>query len=127
MKKQIIKTLPATNGRLSAISAGRRLPFAHFNGRIEIMENTSLIPILGAVHKGTKTIHASVIVCEDLEYQREIDDKFIHSGKVYEAVADVEGERINFAGLRFEDSDPIKNELVFEITDLELIEKLVSI
>ncbi len=47
------------------------------------------------------------------------------SGKVFEVRASTGGERLEFAGLRFEDSDPLKNELVFEIPDLELIQKLL--
>lgn len=122
----IIKTLPVIDGELFVISAGQRLPLARFSGRIEITENTKFVPILGTVQKGIKTIYASFIVCGDLEYQRETDVNKIHSGKVFEALADVEGERLEFAGLRFEDSDPLKNELVFEITDLELIQKLLK-
>lgn len=122
---KVIKTIPATDGELYVISAGQRLPLAHFSGRVEITENTSLIPILGTVQKGAKKICASFIVCGDLEYQMKIDNDGIHSGKVYEAVADVNNKRINFAGLRFEDSDPLKNELVFEITDLELIREFM--
>lgn len=122
---RIIKTIPATEGELYIISAGKRHLLANFNGCIAVREVTELIPILGTVQKGTKTIQASFIVCGDLEYQREISNGLINSGKVYEAIADVEGEKIFFAGLRFENSDPIKNELIFEITDLELIEKFM--
>lgn len=123
---RIIKTIPATDGELYVTSAGQRLPLAHFSSRVEITESTKLVPILGTVQKGMKTIYASFIVCGNLEYQREINSEFIHSGKVYEAAADVDNERLCFAGLRFEDSDPLKNELVFEITDLELIRKLMG-
>lgn len=123
---RIIKTIPVTDGQLYVIAAGQRLPTARFRGRIEITENTKLVPILGTVQKGTKTVYASFIVCGDLEYQREIDNGFIHSGKVFEAAADVECERIHFAGLQFEDSDPVKNELIFRIADMELIQKLLS-
>ena len=126
MKKRIIKTIPAENGELYVISAGQRLLLANFSGRVEIVEHTALVSILGTVQRGTKTIYASFIACEDLEYQREIENGFIHSGKVYDALADVKGGRITFAGLRFSDSDPIRNELIFEITDLELIQKLLQ-
>lgn len=121
---KVINVIPAANGELFVISAGKRFLLAHFKGRVEIMERTKFVPILGTVQKGTKTIYASFIVCGDLEYQKEIDNGYIHSGKVYDVFADVDSERIHFAGLRFEDSNPLKNELVFEITDLELIQKL---
>ncbi len=123
---RIIKTLPAEDGTLYAVSAGQRIQFANFSGRIEIIENTALVPVLGRVERGIKQIFASFIFCGDLQYTREISSDFIHAGKVYEATADIENERLYFGGLRFEDSDPVKNELKFEITDAELIKKLLE-
>ncbi len=124
--KTVIKTLPAANGNLFVISAGQRLPLADFSGTVKITEDLRQIPMLGTVQKGMKKIHASFVVCGDLEYHREIDGDFISGGKVFEAVADVGSERLFFAGLRFEDSDPVENELIFEVTDLELIKKLLG-
>ena len=124
--ERIIKTLPCEGGKLFATSAGERREFAQFGGRVEIVEHTTLVPILGQTHRGTKRLHASFIVCEDVTYTRRIEDDFIHSGKVYDATADVGGARLTFAGLRFADSDPIRNELTFEITDMELIRRLLE-
>lgn len=124
--ERLIKTLPCEHGDLFVTTAGRRLPLAKFNGRIEIFEHTNMVPILNTVQKGIKTIHASVMICGDLEYQREDPGKLIHSGNVYDATADVVGELITFAGMSFEDSDPIENELTFNITDLELVKKLLK-
>lgn len=124
--KTVIKTLPAANGSLFVISAGQRLPLADFSGFVKITEDLRQIPMLGTVQKGLKKIYASFVVCGNLEYHREINEDFINSGKVFEAVADVENERLYFAGLRFEDSDPLKNELIFEVTDLELVKKLLE-
>lgn len=123
--ERIIKTIPVKNGELYVISAGRRDTLAKFGGRIEIIEHTDNVPILGTVQTGAKRIHASFIVCKDLDYQIEITDGFIHSGKVYEAEANLCGERLFFSGLRFSDSDPLHNELIFEIADMELIQKLL--
>lgn len=122
----LIKTLPCGRGELFVTSAGLRLPLAKFQGRIEIFETTNLIPMLGTLQRGPKTIHASFMVCGDLEYQTEEACNLIHSGNVYDATANVQGERITFAGMRFEDSDPVENELTFNITDLALIEKLLK-
>lgn len=122
----IIKTIPAENGELYVISAGQRDMLAKFSGRLEIIEHTNLVPILGEIQKGTKKIQASFIVCGNLEYQRQVADDFIHSGKVYEAAADLCGERLFLSGLQFTDSDPLSNELTFEIADLELIKKLLT-
>ena len=77
--------------------------------------------------KGEKKIYASFILCQDIEYQT--DDEF-HTGKVYEAVGDVQGERscerLIFSGLRFEDMDPSDGTVTLEVTDLELIRKMLG-
>lgn len=118
---KIIKSISATEGDLYVISAGERLPLARFIGWVKTTENTKLTLSPGTVEEGIKTIHASLTVCVHLEYKREIINKFIRAGKVFEAYADIEGERFYFAGLRFENFNHPQNELVFEIADLELI------
>ena len=123
---RIIKTIPVENGELFEISGGNRSRIAYFSGRIEILEHTNLIPMLGRTEKGTKTIHASFIICENPDFQTEHGYESIHSGKVYESLADVENQKISFAGMRFEDSDPINGELTFEISDRELVQKLLA-
>lgn len=125
--KTLIKTLNIENAKLNVITAGRRIPLAQFTGRIEIIEEQSNVNILGRICKGTKKIYASFILCNDVVYCS--DDEF-NSGKVYEAVGEVQGEtsceRLIFSGLRFEDSDPVSGSIKFEITDLELIRKMLE-
>lgn len=123
----LIKTLNIQNASLTVITAGRRLPLAQFTGKIEITEHQSMAPVLGRMCKGEKKIYASFILCQDIEYQT--DDAF-HTGKVYEAVGDVHGEhsceRLIFSGLRFEDIDPLNGTVTLEVTDLELIRKMLE-
>ena len=123
----IIKTLNIQNASLSVITAGRRLPLAQFTGKIEITEHQSMTPVLGRMCKGEKKIYASFILCQNIEYQS--DDTF-NTGKVYEAVGDVQGEqsceRLIFSGLRFEDMDPLEGTVTLEVTDLELIRKMLE-
>lgn len=121
-----IMTIPAENGKLFEISAGKRYMLADFSGRVEITEHTNFVPILGKMEKGTKSIYATFIVCGNLEYQKEDGYESIHSGKVYEAAADINCERISLAGLHFIDSDPVNGELIFEIADRELIQKFIE-
>ncbi len=122
----IIKTLTAADSSLSVTAAGRRSELASFTGRIEITEHTSYVPLLGALHKGMKSIHASFITCGNIDYKMPVNENTIHAGRVFDAKATVSGERLRFSGLKFIDSDPIENELVFELTDYELIEKLLK-
>ena len=124
--KKLIKTLSAIDGDIYVTSKGSRRLLASFTGRIEIYEKQILIPIFGKVEKGIKSIYASFIVADNVDYHIDIDENTIHSGKVYEATAFVENEKLYFAGLIFHDFDPISNELTFEIRDRELIEKLTK-
>lgn len=123
----LIKTLDIGNASLNVITAGRRIPLAQFNGKIEITEHQNTMPVLGRMCRGEKKIYASFILCKDIEYQT--DDAF-NSGKVYEAVGDVQGEqsceRLIFSGLRFEDMDPVTGTVTLEVTDLELIRKMIA-
>lgn len=123
----LIKTLDIGNASLNVITAGRRIPLAQFNGKIEITEHQSTMPVLGRMCRGEKKIYASFILCKDIEYQT--DDAF-NSGKAYEAVGDVQGEqsceRLIFSGLRFEDMDPVTGTVTLEVTDLELIRKMIT-
>lgn len=123
---ETIKVIPANDGELYMTSGGRRYCIARFNGRVEIEEKQTRVAILGTLQKGTKRIFASFVVCGDVDFQRGFGFDCIDSGKVFEAQAIVSGEKLAFAGLRFEDSDPLKNELVFEIPDLELIQKMLA-
>ena len=121
-----IKTLTISDAMMNEISGGRRLPVSKFTGVIEIKEQTLYVNILGRRCKGKKEIYASFIVTEDVDICMEE----IHSGKVYEAIGVVSGERSSeqliFAGLRYDDMDPITGQVVFEITDLELIRKMLT-
>ena len=66
------------------------------------------------------------MMCDDIDYCME---ETYHSGKVYEAICTVTGEeqseRLHFAGMRFEDMNPVDGKVTFEITDLELIRKML--
>ncbi|MCX4317505.1 MAG: hypothetical protein OSJ52_12860 [Lachnospiraceae bacterium] len=122
---ETIKVIPANNGELYMISGGRRYHIARFHGRVEIEEKQMQVAILGTLQKGTKRILASFVICGDIDFQKSFGFDSVDSGKVFEIQAGVGGERMNFAGLRFEDSDPLTNELIFEIPDLELIQTLL--
>ena len=123
---EIIKIIPANDGELYMTSGGRRCRIASFSGRVEIEERQAQVAILGTMQKGAKRIYASFIVCGDMDFQKGFGFDAVHGGRVFEAQAGVCGERLAFAGLRFEDSDPLRNELIFEIPDLELVQELLS-
>lgn len=122
-----IKRLDVYNARLFVISAGKRINMADFEGEVIIEEHQKEVSILGTRCKGEKKIYASFLVSDEIQYN---NDEEFHSGKVYEAIGTVQGEEksesLIFAGLRFEDIDPISGSITFEITDLELIQKMLN-
>ena len=127
--QRIIKRIPLHHGRLAEIAAGRRLLLATFTGEVVIIEERQDVAVLGTYCKGEKRLLASVMLCREAAFQ---SDRSIHAGKVYEATGDVQRgdgmwEEVFFAGLRFEDSDPVAGTLTFEIPDLELIERLIAL
>ena len=123
----ILKELRISDGKLSAISAGRRFQIADFSGKVEITERISYVNILGKRYRQEKRIYASFIVGEEMEYWT--DQPFTEAA-VYEAEVTVEGEkqrqRFIFSGLRYVDSNPVTGEVKFEIPDQLLIQKMLS-
>ena len=47
----LIKTLDIGNTSLNVITAGRRIPLAQFNGKIEITEHQSTMPVFGRIYR----------------------------------------------------------------------------
>lgn len=123
----ILKELKISDGKLSAIAAGRRFQIADFSGRVKITERTSYVSVLGKRYRQEKRIYASFIVGEEMEY---LTDQPFMEVAVYEAEGVVEGEkqsqRFIFSGLRYVDSDPVTGEVEFEIPDQLLIQKMLS-
>lgn len=127
MQRTLVKELELTEGKMTMIKGGRRTLLMKFDGCIKIFERQNQVSILGRTCKGIKKIYASFVLCDNTE-SNNLEE--VHSGNVYEAVATVRGEdkkeSLVFAGLRFEDSDPVTGSLTFEVTDLELIQKMLE-
>lgn len=122
---ETIKVISIKDGELYMISGGCRYCIARTDGRVEIEEKQVQVARLGTLQKGTKRILASFIICGDIDFQKGFSFDSVDAGKIFEIKASTGGERLEFVGLRFEDFDPLRNELVFEIPDLELIQKLL--
>lgn len=122
---ETIKIISIKDSELYMVSGGRRYCIARSSGRVEIEEKQIRVARLGTLQKGTKRILASFIICGEIDFQKDFGFDSVDGGKVFEVRASTGGERLEFVGLRFEDSNPLKNELIFEIPDLELIQKLL--
>ena len=125
--ERTIKTLTASDGQLYMTTVGRRYKIADFTGFIEIRERQTRIPVLGRIQNGVKSVFASFVICGDVDFVRGYDYSSILSGRVFDASAFVENEKLVFSGLRYQESDPLTNTLTFEVTDLELIRKLLEL
>lgn len=126
MLKTLIKRIPVNNAELFAVSSGNRLKMAEFKGEVQIFEKQQLIPVLGQMKEGVKSVHASFVVADDVEYTcREAFD-LINALSIFDAVGECSGETVHFYGLEFTDNDPIAGELTFEIRDLRLVERLIN-
>ena len=122
----LIKQIPIHEGKLFAISNGNRRYIANFTGNIEIHEDKKLIPILGQIREGIRSIYASFVVTDDIEYKDSHAFDLINSVNVFEGMGECLGERMLFYGMEFIDNDPVNNELRFKINDLKLIERLLK-
>lgn len=126
----LIKSIPLNNGELFVTTGGNRYHLASFDGVLEIKEEQSTVPILGRLSNGTKSIRATLMLCDNLHNINSKEYETISSAKVYEAQSSVEVGHdtvpYKFSGLKFIDSDPINNTITFEVTDLYLIEKLLK-
>ncbi len=124
--ERIIKTLPMSDGQLYMTSAGQRHRLADFAGVVEIVERQTRVPMLGHVQHGVKSVFASFVICNEVDFAAGYDYQAILSGRVFDASAFVGNEKLLFSGLQYQDSDPLTNRLTFEIADLELIQKLLA-
>lgn len=122
----LIKQIPLNNGELFAISNGNRRYIANFTGNVEIHEDKKLIPILGQIKEGARSIYASFVVSDDIEYKDSQAFGLINNINIFESVGECFGEVIHFYGMEFIDNDPVNNELRFKINDLKLIERLLK-
>ena len=117
-------------GNVGAYTSIKGYDAITFDGALEIKEEQSTVPILGRLSNGTKSIRATLMLCDNLHNINSKEYETISSVKVYEAQASVEVGHdtvpYKFSGLKFIDSDPINNTITFEVTDLYLIEKLLK-
>ena len=97
----LIKTLPCENTRLFYVTDGRRIKLSDCEAEIQIYEELTDIPVLGANAK-MKKYHTSLVICSEHKYTRQIDEKFLSSVDCFDLCTDIQREdgifeRINFS------------------------------
>lgn len=106
MKKRMIKSIPLEQGELYGIISGRRILLAKCNPRVEIMEHSTNVPILGAKSYQIKKRHIAIVLCPSPDGAREIDEAFLQTVTRFELSADMQRTDGIFENLIFDALTP---------------------
>ena len=110
VEKHLILTIPCENGELYSTIDSRRIKLADCTPRIEIYEMSSLVPILGCSCK-VKQYQAALILCDDMDFTRRIDDKYLCAVSGFVLSTEVQRKDGVFERLNFYDLQPVDIEL----------------
>ncbi len=130
MHKRLIKTLYFENGKLYVTTQGRRILLAECLPKIEIYEHVTEIPVLGRQSYTVKKRHISIVICSDMEYTREADEKFLRTVSQFEVSADIQRADGVFENIIFDNLYPVEIDLdvdwTFETENQMLIRKVLA-
>lgn len=131
MKKRLVKTLYFESGKLYSTTKGRRILLATCEPKIEIYEHLTDIPTLGKQGGTVKRRHVTVVICDNLDYTREVNEEFLKSVTCFELTADIQREDGVFENVIFNNLGLIEIDLdgdwTFEIEgQADLIRKLLT-
>lgn len=132
MIKKLIKTLFFERGEMYTVTNGRRILMARCEPKIEIYEHRQNIKAVGMRNYSVKKYHIVVVLCSDLDFTRDIDEKFLRSVSRFEMTADIQRDDGIFEKVFFEGLQPVKiefdGEWEFEIENQpELIKKFMEL
>lgn len=131
MKKRLVKTLHFENGKLYATTQGRRILLAECRPKVEIYEHETDIPVLGRQSYTVKKRHISIVICSDMEYTRDVDEKFLRTVSQFELSADIQRVDGVFENIIFDGLYPVEIDLdidwIFETENQMLIRKLLEV
>lgn len=121
MRKRIIKTIHLEQGELYGIIGGRRILLAKCNPRVEIMEHSTSVPMLGAQSYQIKRRHIGIVLCPSPDTAREIDEVFLQTVTRFELSADMQRTNGIFENLIFDVLIPREIDLdgdwIFEVAE----------
>lgn len=132
MMKKLRKILTFENGELYTVTSGRRILLARCEPMIEIFEQSSNIPAIGAGGYKVKKYHMAIILCDDLDTTRNVDEDFLRAVTGFELYADIQRQDGVFENIVFDNLTPteidLDGEWKFEINGQpELVKKLMAI
>ena len=85
----LLKTIPLSDGRLSATTGGMRCLLASTVPVLEVYENETTVPILGK-DRQIKKMSYSLMLCKDSEFTREVDLEYLQSVTAFDLTAQVQ-------------------------------------
>lgn len=128
--QRLIKTICCENGELYSTSNARRVLLARCGVRLEIMEDSQDIPMLGGYK--VKRRHVMIVLCSDMEFTRKADVDFLKTVTAYDLSVDIQRqdgvyEPIPITNIRPEEID-LDGEWKFEVEGRpDLFRKLLSL
>ncbi len=131
VEKHLLLTIPCENGELYSTIDSRRIKLADCTPRIEIYEMSLPVSILGGSCK-VKQYRAALILCDDMDFTRRIDDKYLGAVSSFVLSTEVQRKDGVFERLNFCNLQPVDIELggtwTFEINEpAEKIKRLLEL
>lgn len=131
MKVTLIKTIYGEDSELYVTKSGRRIAIAKGTSIIEIYEHSNNINILGKTAPATKKMPALKILCNNFDFNRNLDDKYLSTVSGFDLKTDIQRtdgifERIIFNSLSNPEIEEDSN-LIFNFYDNVVIKKLINI
>ena len=87
--------------------------------------------VLGRQSYTVKKRHISIVICSDMEYTRDVDEKFLRTVSQFELSADIQREDGVFENIVFDSLYPVEIDLdidwIFETENQTLIRKLLEV
>ncbi len=128
--QRLLKTIYCRQSELFCTSNGQRTCLAGCDVRLEVMENSQDIPMLGGYK--VKKYQVTVVLCSDMEFTRPIDVDFLKTVTAYDLSTDVQRSDGIFENLVLENLIPteleIGGEWSFELPfQPELAKRLLSL
>lgn len=90
MIKRLIKTIGLENGRLYCVVGAKRFCLAECEPKIEIYEHSTHVNSVGAMRYSVKKRHITIVLCENPELTREVDEEFFRGVIRFELTADMQ-------------------------------------
>jgi len=129
--RQIIKSIPFTNGELFGTVERRRKKIAECEPVIEIYRQDNPVTVLGRTSYALKSYHAALVICGGPDLAPGVDYEFIQKITAYELAAKVmlRGNIIKeyfFRNMYPDVIDP-RGEWVFIMEDQGLVDELLAL